>query len=66
MSFNFFLNGTTREISSNVLNLNELAQHNDHSLKETTAAANDVSRQAEELKSLVGLSGCKYGVARNC
>jgi methyl-accepting chemotaxis protein len=45
---------TTREISSNVLNLNELAQHNDHSLKETTAAANDVSRQAEELKSLVG------------
>ncbi len=44
---------TTREISQNVLNLNELAQHNNHALHETTIAANDVSRQAEELKRLV-------------
>ena len=45
---------TTREISSNVINLNDLAQQNDHALHETAIAANDVSRQAEELKDLVG------------
>jgi methyl-accepting chemotaxis protein len=45
---------TTREISSNVMNLNDLAQQNDHALHETALAANDVSRQAEELKQLVG------------
>lgn len=45
---------TTREISSNVMNLNDLAQQNDHALHETAVAANDVSRQAEELKDLVG------------
>ncbi|MSN24602.1 MAG: HAMP domain-containing protein [Geobacter sp.] len=45
---------TTREISSNVMNLNDLAQQNDHALHETAVAANDVSRQAEELKRLVG------------
>lgn len=45
---------TTREISSNVLNLNDLAQQNHHALSETAIAANDVSHQAEELKTLVG------------
>ena len=45
---------TTREISSNVMNLNDLAQQNDHALRETAVAANDVSRQAEELNQLVG------------
>jgi methyl-accepting chemotaxis protein len=45
---------TTREISSNVMNLNDLAKQNDHALHETAIAANDVSRQAEELKELVG------------
>jgi methyl-accepting chemotaxis protein len=45
---------TTREISGNVMNLNDLAQQNDHALHETAIAANDVSRQAEELKELVG------------
>ena len=45
---------TTREISSNVLSLNDLAKQNDHALSETAVAANDVSRQAEELKELVG------------
>jgi len=45
---------TTREISSNVMNLNDLAQQNHHALHETAIAANDVSRQAEELKHLVG------------
>jgi len=45
---------TTREISSNVMNLNDLAQQNDHALRETAVASNDVSRQAEELKRLVG------------
>ena len=45
---------TTREISSNVMNLNDLAKQNDHALHETAVAANDVSRQAEELKELVG------------
>lgn len=44
----------TREISSNVMNLNDLAQQNDHALHETAVAADDVSRQAEELKQLVG------------
>ena len=45
---------TTREISSNVMSLNDLAKQNDHALHETAIAANDVSRQAEELKQLVG------------
>ena len=45
---------TTREISSNVMNLNDLAKQNDHALHETAVAVNDVSRQAEELKGLVG------------
>ena len=45
---------TTREISSNVMNLNDLAQQSNRSLRETAVAANDVSRQAEELKQLVG------------
>ena len=45
---------TTREISSNVMNLNDLAKQNDHALHETAVAANDVSRQAEELRELVG------------
>lgn len=45
---------TTREISSNVMNLNDLAQQNHNALHETAIAANDVSRQAEELKQLVG------------
>ncbi|MEI7815817.1 MAG: methyl-accepting chemotaxis protein [Desulfuromonadales bacterium] len=45
---------TTREISCNVMSLNDLAQQNDHALHETALAANDVSRQAEELKQLVG------------
>jgi methyl-accepting chemotaxis protein len=45
---------TTREISNNVMNLNDLAKQNDHALHETAVAANDVSRQAEELNQLVG------------
>jgi methyl-accepting chemotaxis protein len=45
---------TTREISSNVMSLNDLAQQNHHALHETAIAANDVTRQAEELKQLVG------------
>jgi methyl-accepting chemotaxis protein len=45
---------TTREISGNVMHLNDLAQQNDNALRETAVAANDVSRQAEELKELVG------------
>lgn len=45
---------TTREINSNVLSLNDLAQHNNHALQQTGGAADDVSRQAEELKHLVG------------
>jgi methyl-accepting chemotaxis protein len=45
---------TTREISNNVMSLNDLAQQNDNALRETAVAANDVSRQAEELKQLVG------------
>jgi len=45
---------TTREISHNVLNLNDLAQQNSHAISETALAANSVSQQAEELRSLVG------------
>ncbi len=45
---------TTREISHNVLNLNDLAQQNNHSISETAVAANNVSQQAEELQRLVG------------
>ena len=45
---------TTREISSNVLSLNGLAQHSNHALQETSSVADDVSRQAMELKLLVG------------
>jgi len=36
------------------MNLNDLAQQNNHALSETSIAAHDVSRQAEELKQLVG------------
>jgi methyl-accepting chemotaxis protein len=46
--------GTTREISNNVMSLNELAHHNDHAIRETAQAADNVSRQAEELQRLVG------------
>ena len=45
---------TTREISHNVLNLNELAQQNSRGIHETALAANNVSTQAEELQRLVG------------
>lgn len=45
---------TTREISHNVLNLNELAQQNNHAINETALAANSVSQQAEDLHQLVG------------
>jgi methyl-accepting chemotaxis protein len=45
---------TSREISHSVLDLNSMAQQNNHALQETSIAANDVSRQAEELKRLVG------------
>jgi methyl-accepting chemotaxis protein len=45
---------TTREISHNVLNLNELAQQNSRGISETALAANNVSTQAEELQRLVG------------
>lgn len=44
---------TTREISHNVLNLNELAHQNSSAINETALAANGVSRQAEELQRLV-------------
>jgi methyl-accepting chemotaxis protein len=44
---------TTREISSNVLSLNELAHQNSSAIQETAIAANDVSHQAEELQRLV-------------
>jgi len=44
---------TTREISHNVLNLNELAHQNSSAINETAVAANGVSRQAEELQRLV-------------
>jgi methyl-accepting chemotaxis protein len=46
---------TTREISHNVLNLNDLAHQNSNAINESSAAANDVSRQAEELQRLVHL-----------
>lgn len=45
---------TSREISHSVLDLNDMAQQNNHALQETSIAAHDVSRQAEELKQLVG------------
>ncbi len=45
---------TTREISHNVLNLNDLALQNNHAISETAIAANNVSEQAEELRRLVG------------
>ncbi|HEY4744427.1 MAG TPA: methyl-accepting chemotaxis protein [Desulfuromonadaceae bacterium] len=45
---------TTREISNNVLGLNELAHHNSNAINETAIAANEVSQQAEELQRLVG------------
>lgn len=44
---------TTREISHNVLSLNELAHQNSSAINETAVAANGVSRQAEELQRLV-------------
>ncbi|KAA0893201.1 methyl-accepting chemotaxis protein [Oryzomonas rubra] len=44
---------TTREISSNVLSLNELAHHNSAAIQETAVTANNVSQQAEELQRLV-------------
>lgn len=44
---------TTREISHNVLNLNDLAHQNSAAINESAAAANEVSRQAEELQRLV-------------
>ena len=45
---------TSREISHSVLDLNNMALQNNHALQETSIAAQDVSRQAEELKQLVG------------
>lgn len=45
---------TSHEISNNVLNLDGLVQHNHKVLRKSGAAADDVSRQAEELKFLVG------------
>lgn len=45
---------TSREISHSVLDLNQMAQQNNHALQETSIAAHDVSSQAEELKQLVG------------
>ena len=45
---------TTREISHNVLNLNDLAHQNSRGISETALAANSVSKQAEELQRLVG------------
>ncbi|CAH2031236.1 methyl-accepting chemotaxis protein [Trichlorobacter ammonificans] len=46
--------GTTREISRNVLNLSDLAHQNSQGISETALAADNVSRQAEELQRLVG------------
>jgi len=45
---------TTREISNNVMSLNELAHQNNTGISETGRAADNVSRQAEELQRLVG------------
>ncbi len=45
---------TTREISHNVLNLNDLAHQNSRGIQETAIAAGNVSQQAEELQRLVG------------
>jgi len=44
---------TTREISSNVMSLNDLAHQNSTGIRETSLAADNVSRQAEELQRLV-------------
>ncbi len=44
---------TTREISNNVLSLNEMAHQNSAAINETALAANGVSRQAEDLQMLV-------------
>lgn len=44
---------TTREISHNVLSLNDMAHQNSAAINETAIAANGVSRQAEELQMLV-------------
>jgi len=45
---------TTREISHNVLSLSELAHQNNQGITESALAADNVSRQAEELQRLVG------------
>jgi methyl-accepting chemotaxis protein len=44
---------TTREISQNVLSLNDLAHHNSAAINETAVVADTVSRQAGELQRLV-------------
>lgn len=44
---------TTREISHNVLNLNELAQQNNNAIQESAMTTASVSQQAEELQRLV-------------
>jgi methyl-accepting chemotaxis protein len=44
---------TTREISHNVTNLNDLAHHNSNAINETAVAAQDVNTQAVELQRLV-------------
>jgi methyl-accepting chemotaxis protein len=44
---------TTREISNNVMSLNELAHHNSAGISETSVAAESVARQAEELQLIV-------------
>jgi methyl-accepting chemotaxis protein len=44
---------TTREISHNVLSLNELAHHNSEAINETATVANAVSLHAGELQRLV-------------
>jgi methyl-accepting chemotaxis protein len=36
------------------MSLNELAHHNDNAIRETAQAADNVSRQAEDLQRLVG------------
>lgn len=45
---------TTREISQNVMSLNDLAHQNSDGINETALAAGNVSEQAEELQRLVG------------
>ena len=44
---------TTREISNNVMSLNDLAHQNSTGIRETATAADAVSKQAEELQRLV-------------